>query len=119
LMTLAACGPAKQQTAPRNQRNVLTAEEITRVAGTDAFSVVQALRPHWLIRRGPSSINFDETIKVYLDGNLMGGIEQLKQINVHSISEIRHMDGIEATQRYGLDHGQGAILVVTRVQKSY
>jgi hypothetical protein len=84
---------------------------------TDAFTAVQTLRPHWLSNRGPSSFRQNVTVKVYLDGNLMGGPDYLRQISIHSISSIRHMDGLEATQRYGLDHGQGAILVVTRMDQ--
>jgi len=55
-----------------------------------------------------------ESIKVYLDGSLMGGPEQLRQIQVRSISSIRFLDGLEATNRWGLDHGLGAIVVSTR-----
>jgi hypothetical protein len=80
----------------------------------DAFSVVQALRPRWLWTRGSTSINQEESVKVYLDGSLMGGPEYLRQIPVRSISSIRFMDGLEATNRWGLDHGLGAILVSTR-----
>ena len=101
-------------TPPRTDRSLLTVEEITRAGSQDAYTAVQALRPHWLTKRGVSSVNLSETIKIYLDGNLMGGPEFLRQITTNSISAIRHLDGLEATQRYGLDHGVGAILVFTR-----
>ncbi|HEY0672590.1 MAG TPA: hypothetical protein VGD27_10000 [Longimicrobiales bacterium] len=113
-VTACASGGASKSSSP-NDRSVLTSEDIQRTGSTDAYSAVQALRPQWLTRRGTATINMRETIMVYLDGNLMGGPEQLRHINTHSISTIRHMDGLEATQRYGLDHGQGAILVYTRV----
>jgi hypothetical protein len=110
-----ACGSTPTRTTqPRADRKLLTVEEIAKTGSTDAFTAVQALRPHWLTKRGVSSVNLRETIKVYLDGNLMGGPEFLRQISTNSISSIRHLDGLEATQRYGLDHGVGAILVFTR-----
>lgn len=111
-----ACSSGGTSTAatPRADRSLLTIEEIGRVGSQDAYTAVQALRPHWLTKRGTSSIRLTETIKVYLDGNLMGGPEYLRQITTNSISSIRHLDGLEATQRYGLDHGVGAILVFTR-----
>ncbi len=80
----------------------------------DAFTTVQSLRPQWLRQRGVSSITQRETVKVYLDGSLLGGPEFLRQITVRSISTIRYLDGLEATQRWGLDHGLGAIVVSTR-----
>jgi hypothetical protein len=107
-------GSKSSSAAPRADRTLLTMEEITRAGSQDAYTAVQALRPHWLTKRGISSVNMSETIKVYLDGNLMGGPEFLRQITANSISNIRHLDGLEATQRYGLDHGVGAILVFTR-----
>ena len=114
-MVTAACSSKSNGSTPRSSRDTLTAEDIQRAGGTDVLTVIQSLRPHWLARRGTSTINMRESVKVYLDGNLMGGPEQLRLINTHSISAIRHMDGLEATQRYGLDHGQGAIIVSTRV----
>ena len=102
----------------RTDRNVLTLEDLTRTGPQDVYTALQSLRPQWLTKRGSGSILQQETIKVYLDGNLMGGPEYLRQITTHSIRSIRHLDGIEATQRFGLDHGQGAILVFTRPGQS-
>jgi hypothetical protein len=75
---------------------------------------VQSLRPRWLRISSPTTLTGRETIKVYLDGSLLGGPEQLQQITTSSISSIRFLDANEATQRWGLDHGQGAIVVSTR-----
>jgi len=109
-----SAGSKSSSATPRADRSLLTIEEISRAGSQDAYTAVQALRPHWLTKRGVSSVNLSETIKIYLDGNLMGGPEFLRQITANSISTIRHLDGLEATQRYGLDHGVGAILVFTR-----
>ncbi|MCJ7630014.1 MAG: hypothetical protein MUO50_16685 [Longimicrobiales bacterium] len=95
-------------------RRELTAEEMEASGYTDAFSVVQALRPQWLWTRGTSTINQTESIKIYMDGNLLGGPDQLRGIPVRSIASIRFLDGLEATNRWGLDHGLGAIVVSTR-----
>jgi len=93
---------------------LITEEEIQASGYTDAFRVVQSLRPQWLRSRGVTSISQRETIKVYLDGSLLGAPDQLQQITATSISSIRFYDAVEATQRWGLDHGQGAIVVSTR-----
>jgi len=90
------------------------ADEITRAGFTDAFATVQSLRPQWLVERGTTSFSHPEHIKVYLDGSLLGGVGNLRQISTSSIESMRYMDGIEASNRYGLDHGMGAILVFTK-----
>jgi hypothetical protein len=114
-----ACSASNGGTSrPARDRSLLTLEEINRAGSQDAFTAVQALRPQWLQKRGAGTINLRESIKVYLDGNLMGGPEFLRQITLSSVGEIRHLDGLEATQRYGLDHGQGAILVFTRTGRT-
>jgi hypothetical protein len=113
-LSLACASSGPSATKARTDRSVLTTEEIGRTGSHDAYSALQALRPQWLTKRGTSTINMRETIKIYLDGNLMGGPEYLRQITITSVGSIRHLDGLEATQRYGLDHGQGAILVFTR-----
>jgi hypothetical protein len=115
LLLLAACaaGPGQRRSTAVDHK-LITAEEMRAAGFTDAFRAVQSLRPQWLRVRGPTTLRGRETIKVYLDGLLLGGPEQLQQITASSISSIRFLDAIEATQRWGLDHGQGAIVVSTR-----
>jgi hypothetical protein len=114
LLLLAACGGRSSTQGQRLDRNLLSEEEMLAAGYSDALTTVQSLRPQWLNKRGVSSINLQESIKVYLDNSLMGGPEQLQQITTRSISTIRYLDGIAATSRWGLDHGQGAIMVSTR-----
>lgn len=117
LLCATACAAGPSRSEGRQDQRLLTVEEMQASGYSDAFSVVQALRPQWLWTRGTTSINQAEGVKVYLDGSLMGGPDQLRQIPVRSISSIRHMDGLEATNRWGLDHGLGAILVSTREER--
>lgn len=113
-LLLVGCGTARtpREGTQQNQR-VLTAAEIEGSGYRDAYSVVQALRPRWLMTRGITSINQPESIKVYLDWNLLGGVEYLKNISTQSISRMEFLDALEATNRWGLDHGLGAIVVTT------
>ena len=113
---LLGCGsaPGEAGKQPGENRSVLTFEELERSGLQDAFTAIQSLRPHWLRRRGPSSINAPQEIRVYLNSNLMGGPSFLRNITIHSVKSIRYLNGMEATSRYGLDHGEGAILIVTQ-----
>ncbi|CAN5720724.1 hypothetical protein BH23GEM5_BH23GEM5_25650 [soil metagenome] len=105
---------APKAKAPRRNRDVISADEIREVSQTDAMSLVQALRPGWLSQRGKSSMSRPEYLKVYRDGMPVGGAGALRQIAVDEITSIQYFDGISATQRWGTDHGNGAILVRTR-----
>lgn len=109
-----ACGARSNAGGTRGDSSLITTAEVDGSGHQDAFTLVQALRPHWLRVRGTSSIAVREIVQVYLDGSLLGGPEYLRQVSTHSISSLRYMDGLEATQRWGLDHGAGAIVVSTR-----
>lgn len=115
VLVAAACSAASQnnRSAPAD-RSVLTAEQIRGTSHSDAYSLVTALRPNWLRTRGsPSGSQGGLSVRVYLDGSLMGGPDHLRQITTRSISSIRYLDGNEATQRWGMNHGLGAIVVTT------
>jgi len=115
LIAVSACSASTGSKGSSSvDRSTLTREDIQSSGAIDAFVAVQTLRPHWLMKRGTTTLNQSEFIKIYLDGNLMGGPEHLRQISTHSIASIRYMDALDATQRYGLDHGQGAVLVYTK-----
>ena len=108
---MAGCGGAARSAVPAN-RNELTKEDIREYS--NAYMAIQSLRPLWLKGRGASSLRRNETVKVYLDGSLLGNAENLRQITVISIGSIRFLDGLEASSRWGLDHGNGAIMVMSR-----
>jgi len=112
-----AAGSGTRGGAGGGDRKALTAEEMEASGYTDAFTVVQALRPLWLSTRGTSTINQQESVKIYMDGNLLGGPDQLRGIPIRSIASMRFLDGLEATNRWGLDHGLGAIVVSTRRER--
>ena len=99
---------------PLSDRNVITQGEILEHRFETVYDAIQALRPIWLQTRGTNSMTQTPTqIQVYLDNNRLGGVETLSSINLGSVVYIRHYDGVAATARWGLDHGQGAIYVST------
>ena len=112
LLLLIGCGAARGPGSTSN-RNVLSLEEMQQAGYSDAFTTVQSLRPQWLVKRGATSSRA-QSIKVYLDGSLLGPPESLRQITTRSISHMQYLNGLQASERYGLDHDLGAILVTTR-----
>ena len=107
---VSAPAPAKR----KRDSSLITTEEIRESSATTAYEVVSRLRPAWLRKRGESSLSLAGTILVYRDGLRMGSPEALRQLNVSDIASITYMDGREATQRFGTDHGNGVITVTTR-----
>jgi hypothetical protein len=115
LVTMGACASSAPGDPTSSSRNVLTADEMLRAGFPDAFTTVQSLRPNWLRTHGTTSFSRNaSSIKVYLDDSLLGGPESLRSITMRSISTIRYLDGLQASERWGLDHSMGAIVVVTR-----
>ena len=112
---LVACSSASSARRPSSrQADVITMDELSGTRYSTALEVVQALRPQWLRGRGRTSVNLSESVKVYLDDSPLGEPEQLSSVSTQSIASIRYLDGNSATQRWGMDHGQGAIMVSTR-----
>ncbi len=112
LVSGSACGGKSQPgSAQPFDREKLTPEEFNQRAFRSAYEAVESLRPIWLTLHGPGGT---EQVQVYVDENHMGGVEVLRTIRLLNVSLIRHLDGIQASARYGMNHDQGAILITTR-----
>jgi hypothetical protein len=99
-----------------DDRSLITREQILSRHVTTAYDAVRSLRGNWLVERGKSSLNRPVDIQVYVDGVRVGGVAMLKDIATESVQSMRFFSGIEATTRWGTDHGRGAIFVVTEGQ---
>ena len=108
------CGSAGSSTRSRTDRSVITQEQIAQHHFTNAYEAVEALHSNWLITKVTDSFTAVSQIRVYVNATFFGGVETLRTINPNTIRSIQHFDGVAATARWGLDHGQGVILVTTR-----
>ena len=95
-------------------RNLLTQEDLREHGFATVFDAIEALRSHWLRERGPDSFSSPGHVQVYLDDSRLGGVEALRTLPLANVLYIRHVNGVDAAARWGLDHGQGVILVSTR-----
>ena len=95
----------------RSSRTRLEADVIgpRAVVYGDAYSLISALRPHWLGTRPPAP-----EVRVYRDGSPVGGADELRFVDLASVLRIEWLSGMDATARFGMNHGGGAILVFTR-----
>jgi len=116
LLTMAACaGPKSRHVAPKD-RNLITADEIARANASNAYEIVERLRPAFLRTRGAESLQnpTPPTPIIYLDGMRYGTLQTLASVPAIGILSIQYMNAIDATQRYGFGHEGGALLITTR-----
>ncbi|MBT8395988.1 MAG: hypothetical protein HKO65_19715 [Gemmatimonadetes bacterium] len=112
LMTL-ACGSAASGGSGLDA-NLIAREQIDEVGPSNAYNIIEALRPTWLQKRGPTSFYNEGEVRVYLDNSSLGGIEALRGIHSDNIESISFLDERRASFRFGPNHEQGVILVLTR-----
>jgi hypothetical protein len=111
---------------------VLTEAELRASHSLTALEVIQLLRSDWLVLRGTRSWREtpggnvtgmrerlvvapgDPTIIVYVDGLRLGGVPNLAEIQLESVTRIEFLDASAASVRFGGGHAHGAILVSTR-----
>jgi len=101
--------------ASHPDHNLLTEQQLREHHFVTAYEAVAALRSSWLETRGPDSFTAPSQVLVYLDESRLGGVETLRTLPMTNVLSIRYIDGIAASARWGLDHGQGVILVSTRM----
>lgn len=114
ILVLAATGCVGSQGAQSENPDVITRAEIQAVGATDAYSLVQQLRPLWLQKRGPHSFVNERGIIVYLDSMPHEGVGTLRYVDASEIHTLRYIGPGRATALYGTGHVHGAILVEMR-----
>lgn len=114
-----------------NSRSVITTAEIEKFdPSASVHDLVHALRRSWLnvqttsLRETPTIVAqgkqealvipaSDATLLVYLDNVKIGGIEELRSLNLTGVLEVRYYNAGQATGRWGSGHEHGAIEVIT------
>ena len=118
VLLLAACAiaPSGAGRMSGEDRDVLTAAEISQSGGATAYEVIAQLRPEFLRSRGLSSLlaATAPTAVVYMDNVQLGGLEVLRTVGAQTISRVEYLSASDATTRFGTDHTGGAILISTK-----
>jgi len=115
-MVAIAMAPAcarRGSTTTHVDRSVITHDQLAAHKFTNAYEAVEALHSNWLITKGADSFSTPGAVRVYLDNTNLGGVDKLRDITMEAVQFIRYFDGVTATARWGLDHGNGVILVST------
>ncbi|HVE77635.1 MAG TPA: hypothetical protein VNA89_02180 [Gemmatimonadaceae bacterium] len=122
---IAACAaPGSRAGGARPQRNLIRAEEIAGTGAATAFEAVERLRPEYLRGRGKSTVRAIPDVnstapdavlpQVYVDGVNAGSVQALRAIPATHVREVRFISAADATTRFGTNHANGVIEVITR-----
>lgn len=122
LVATLACAANQGSDGGFRSRDVLTLEQINSVRATNAYQAVERLKSQWLRTRGSSQLpaaegqpQFTENeVLVYLDDQRLGGVENLRSIEIAAIQYIQYYSPSEAGARWGFNHGGGVIFVSTQ-----
>jgi hypothetical protein len=107
-------GAAPGAPAARRDRSTLTRDEIRSTQFNNMFEVIRALRGNWVRTRTAESFGKSSVVQVYLDmQRLTGGLDELRQLTPVNVDLVRFLDPIQASARFGLDHGAGALMITT------
>lgn len=97
-------------------RTVLTSEQLAGTNSSNVYDAIAKLHPDWLSSRGPSSVT-DATptvASVFMNGNLLGRVDYLRQVDLLDVTEVRYWDAGRASARFGMGHPRGVIELVRR-----
>jgi hypothetical protein len=110
----AAAPSPSQQT--RRDPNVITRAEIDQADwATNAFDLVQRLRPTFMRASGTTGVSgAARTPMVRLNDQDMGDVAGLRQIMLSSVKEIRYYSATEATAKFGGMRGRPVIHVTMK-----
>ena len=98
----------------RADRQLLTRDAILATQYTNMYDVILALRGNWLRTRAAETVQGrNSTVQVYLDNQHLTGADELRSIAPTNIETVRYYDPIQASSRWGMDHGAGAIYILT------
>ena len=107
-------GSASRGAADAGRSDRLTRDQIGDTAYPDLYELILALRGTWLRPRGPDSFRSNSQIQVYRDDVRLGGVEMLRAMHPMEIDYVRYFDPVQASSRWGFDHGAGVIYVASR-----
>jgi len=111
-----APAPAAAAQTLRRDPNVITRAEIDQATwATNAFDLVQRLRPNFLRISGPTNVSgAPQTPLVRLNEQELGDHGALRQILLTSVQEIRYYSASDATAKFGGIRGRPVIAVTSR-----
>jgi hypothetical protein len=138
-----AAGSANGTTAQPSSRYLLTAADLGNAKADNLYDAIVKMRPEFLRGHGENTsfvqqninggskdpgsagmgssssagaavINSAVPVIAYRDNSRLASVDDLKQILLSQVAEVRYMPGPEASVRFGTNHSSGAIIVTSK-----
>lgn len=117
-MVLTSCARREANVPMEYNANIITEAEVIASGAQTAYDVVKKLRSNFVAStRGRTTINNANSPQepvVFLDEQMFGALNTLKNIPADQVGEIRLYRAWEATTKYGTGFMAGVIAVTTR-----
>jgi hypothetical protein len=117
VLLVAGCASAAQQPGSSGgDRNVLTRDQLAATNSSDVYGALEKLRPEWLTSRGPTSVTNATPVipSVFMNGQMLGKTEQLRDMRILEVSEVRFWPTGQAAAKFGMGHPRGVIEIILR-----
>ena len=98
---------------------VITSDEMsdTHADVNSAYDAVARLRPNWLaphgVTTGRAGAQSTEYATVFVDGQEVGGLSALRNIQAYQVASMRYYDVTQAGARFGIHGGSSGVIEVT------
>ena len=109
VLGLALSGCATMGPATGASRDALTEVDLAEFANMSCYDAVRRLRPMWLQSRTARARPI-----VVIDGTPRGQVEILRSFRAIDFSLIEHLEGPEATTRFGTGYAGGALVLSSK-----
>ncbi|MEJ2216954.1 MAG: hypothetical protein P8099_10095 [Gemmatimonadota bacterium] len=100
----------------------ITEKDIRASTARSVTELVREKRPQWLLQRGvdvlhglSDPLSTTSGRRVYLNGQLLGGLQELDDVSIEVVTRIEFLDASAAVVRWGPGNEDGAILLTTGV----
>ena len=96
--------------------NVITAPELARSGGGNAYDAIRHIRPEMLRSRDPGTLMLFKALNpaVAVNDSVLGGVEALRAIPADQVIRLEYVSASKGTARYGMTFRDGIVLVQTR-----
>jgi hypothetical protein len=119
LLIISGCA-SSATTRAQGEPDLITSTEIASSSASNAYELINRLRPNWLRRTTPGSLGGgvrSQVVLVYIDGSRYGDQTALRSLSVGGLKSIQWLDAVRAgtlLPSIGSEPIAGAIVITTR-----
>jgi hypothetical protein len=119
MVSMVACASSGSTAGSSHQPDQITAAEIASSGTTNAWDLINRLRPNWVKQQAVGSMGgggHTQVIAVYVDGHRFGDVSSLRTLSASTIRSAQWLDAARAAtvlNEVGSDPIAGAIIIRT------